>query len=139
MAILADLFVSTLPDASSYPPTGGGNSHARFQSVEFKGLTNLEFGTLWAIVDGEEFDFDKHALLSLSPEGETWLFQFPVAYVQKLASLTPTRIDEASAEWAGTEELQWNPSEAKEVIVELTRLAKLSSSSSKGLILWGSL
>src|SRR5262249_44276733 len=110
-----------------------------FELVQFKGLTNLEFGTLWAIINGEEFDFNKHALESLAPQGNTWLFRFPPAFVQKLAALTPAAINAVSAAWADTEELQWEPSETKEVIVELVRLAKLAASPTKGLFFWGSL
>jgi hypothetical protein len=99
----------------------------------------LEFGTLWAIINDEEFDFDKHALESLAPEENIWLFRFPPVFVQMLAALTPAAVKEVSAAWADTEELQWDPPEAEEVVVELVRLAKLASSPSKGLFLWGSI
>jgi hypothetical protein len=139
MAILTDIFVSSPADAQRYESLEPKRSGGPFELVQFKGLTNLEFGTLWAIINGEDFDFDGHALESLAPQGETWLFRFPAPFVQKLATLTPARIDEVSAAWADTEELQWDPSEAKEVIVELARLSKLASAPSKGMFFWGSL
>ncbi len=139
MAILTDIFVSSPADAQRYQSLQPKRSGSAFELVQFKGLTNLEFGTLWAIINGEEFDFDKHALESLAPQDDTWLFRFPTAFVQKLASLTPAAIEEVSAAWADTEELQWDPSEAQEVVVELVRLAKLASLASKGLFFWGSL
>jgi hypothetical protein len=139
MAILTDIFVSAPADAQRYESLEPKRSGGPFELVQFNGLTNLEFGTLWAIINGEDFDFDKHTLESLTPQEETWLFRFPTPFVEKLAALTPARIAEASAAWGNTEELQWDPSEAQEVIVELVRLAKLASSPSKGLFFWGSL
>jgi hypothetical protein len=139
MAILTDIFVSTLADAQRYESLQPKHTGGPFELVRFNGLTNLEFGMLWAIMNGEVFDFDKHALDSLAPQEETWLFRFPQGYVQKLAALTPASVHEVSAAWADTEELQWEPDEAKEVVIELVRLAKLASSPSKGLFFWGSL
>ncbi len=140
MAILTDIFVSSPEDAPRYESLQrAGRLDGLFEVVQFKGLTNLEFGTLWAIIDGEQFDFDKHAFESLAPQKNTWLLRFPTSFVQKLAALTPTAVDEAAESWAAADELQWEPSEAKEVIVELVRLAKLAASSSKGLFFWGSL
>jgi hypothetical protein len=108
-----------------------------FEVAQFKGLTNLEFGTLWAIIRGEAFDFDKHALESLAPQEETWLFRFPDTYVQELATLTPAQAKKVAVAWASTDELQWEPSEAEEVLNELIRLSKLAGSPSKGLFFWG--
>lgn len=139
MAILTDIFVSTSSDAQRYQSFHPKRSGGPFELVQFKGLTNLEFGSLWAIIDGEEFDFDKHALESLAPQENTWLFRFPPAYVQKLAALTPATIEDVAATWADTEELQWDPSEAQEIVIELVRLAKLASTPGKGLFFWGSL
>jgi hypothetical protein len=139
MAILTDIFVSSPADAQRYESMRPKRSGGPFELVQFKGLTNLEFGTLWAIIEGEKFDFDKHGLESLAPQEETWLFRFPTRYVQELAALTPAAIEDVASTWADTDELQWSASEAKKVIVQLVRLAKLASSPSKGLFFWGSL
>jgi len=139
MSILTEIFVSSPADAQRYESLQPKRSGGPFELVQFKGLTNLEFGTLWAIITGEEFDFDQHALESIAPPKETWLLRFPTSFVQELAALTTARIEEVAAAWADTEELQWDPSEAQEVIVELVRLAKLAISPSKGLFFWGSL
>ena len=103
MAILTDIFVSTQSDAQRYQSLQPKRSGGPFELVQFKGLTNLEFGTLWAIINGEEFDFDKHALESLAPQENTWLFRFPPAFVQKLSALTPAAsMEEVSPAWAET-------------------------------------
>jgi hypothetical protein len=140
MSILTDIFVSAPADARKYEALrAGGRLGSQFEVAEFNRLTNLEFGTLWAIIQGEEFDFDKHALEKMAPAADTWLFGFPAKYVQALAALTEPTIEEVAEAWADTEELQWEPDEAQEVVAEMVRLAKLACATSKGLFFWGSL
>jgi hypothetical protein len=140
MGLLTDIFVATPEDALKYESLAPGElPPGRFEVVNFKGLTDLEFGTLWAILAGEAFDMDRHALEALTPGGETWLFGFPSAFVERLAGLGAADTTSAAAAWAATEELQWDPSETEEVLVELVRLARRSKSTSKGLYFWGSL
>jgi hypothetical protein len=140
MGLLTDIFVATSEDALKYESLAAGElPPGRFEVVNFKGLTNLEFGTLWAILSGESFDLDRHALDALTPAGESWLFGFPSALVELLAGLGASDTTSAAAAWAATEELQWDPSETEEVLVELMRLARRSRSASKGLYFWGSL
>src|SRR5260370_42031967 len=134
MAILTDIFVSSPADAVMYESRQrAGPPGYSFEVVQFKGLTNLEFGTLWAIIEKKDFDFDKHALESLAPQKETWLFRFPMHFVKALTSLSAAAIKKVAESWAMTEELEWNPSEAQEVLVELVRLAKFAESSSMRL------
>lgn len=141
MGILADLLVSAPDDAHLYEqrlrtrdfPPGA------YERAEFKGLTGLEFGTLWAVVTGQEWDLDKHSLEELTNSGETWLLKFPDTWVKGLAALTAPQIAKVAAEWAATEELQWEPMEAEEVVVELVRLAGQATKQGKNLYLWGSL
>ena len=81
MAILSDFFVSTESDAAKYEALrSGGCLLNDYEVIEFKGLTNLELGTLWAIIEGQEFHFEKHALESLGPQGHSWLFRFPSTF-----------------------------------------------------------
>lgn len=141
MGLLADLFVAEPEDALTYEALSGkGKLPAdRFERAEFKGLTNLEFTTLWALMQNEEWDLDKHDLEAIGEPGETWLFRFPDTFVEALASLDSASISRVVPLWANTEELQWEPSEAQEVIEELVRLARLARTTSKRLFLWGSL
>src|SRR5262245_25222867 len=135
MGILADLVVANPSDALKY----NGQRGPLFEVAEYKGLTNLEFGTLWAIIQNVEYDHEKHSLKSLIPESETWLFSFPEQYLSTLAKLTPDEMTRTAKAWSQTEELMWKPSEAYEIIHDAVRLAKLAISQGKGLFLWGSL
>ncbi len=143
MGILTDLFVAEPRDAPSYKAlqSSGKLAAAQFERVEFKGLTDLNFTILWALLEGRDWDVDTHALesVAMGKDGETWLFRFPAPLVAKLAALDKPGIARAAALWAQTEELMCEPAEIEPVVIELVRLARLSSSSTKGLFLWGSL
>jgi hypothetical protein len=58
MNVLTELFVAPVESAKSYDATSG----SKFERVQLGGLTNLEFETLWAIIEGEEWDAEKHQL-----------------------------------------------------------------------------
>jgi hypothetical protein len=96
-----------------------------FDKAEFKGLLDLNFSILWAQLQKEEWDLDRHALeeVWMKENGEEWLFRFPVALVERLAQLESPAVADAAANWARTEELQWPPSEIEPVLLELIRLA----------------
>ena len=135
MSILSDLFVSEPEKAQEYAKFPSD----RLERAQFKGLTDLEFTTLWALIKNEEWDIDEHSLEAVGEPGDTWLFKFPSSFVDALSSLDQAGVSRVSPLWASTEELEWEPSEAQEVIEELVRLANLTKSNSKRLYLWGSL
>lgn len=142
MGILADVFVATTADALRYEEVmlDKGDMSA-FERVESKGFTSLELGTLWAIIDGVEWDVDRHMLTTVkaADEGETWLEQFPDALVASLAALTESSIPKIADAWGKTEELQCSGTELRPIIQDLRRLAQSSRRSGKRMFLWGSL
>jgi len=144
MGILADLFIATLDEARAYEAAQSNRPAliAKYQPAEYKQLTFLEFGTLWAILADEPWDLDKHGLetIYLQDEGESWLYRFPDGLVSLLAGLTDERLEQAVAAWAQTEELEsWSAAELRPVVADLRRLARHSSQTGKGQFLWGSL
>ena len=138
MGILADFFTCAAADAARYPESIGKND-PRFQKVELKGLTELELGTLWAILEGKDFEDARHRLKEMKLEAEEWLYEFPDAYVSLLAGLKGEQIATAGAAWAATEELEWEPSDGQEVLTELAKLAGAARAKKQGLYFWGSL
>ncbi len=135
MGILTELFVGTDEEARSYD----GDSAAGFQSVQLGGLTNLEFETLWAILEGKEWSPDSHALEEVRPSGETWTFKFPAAFVELLRRLDSEGVAAAAKRWAATEELACAPADVEHVIVALVSIAGSIGDGSRSLFLWGSL
>jgi hypothetical protein len=144
MGLLCDLFVSTDSEARSYEAVAKGERAIlieKYAPTEFKGLTSLEFGTLWAILLGEEWDVDRHMLIDVAfGEGnESWLHQFQSEYVALLTKLDETTIDRVSDLWGRTEALSCASSDVRPVIEALARLSRQAVGESKGLYMWGSL
>jgi hypothetical protein len=140
MGILSDIFVSTPADAAKYDELMESERiDSRFEVASYKNLTTLEFGTLWAILTGQTFDMDKHNLDPLADEEESWLHRFPEPYVKLLAGLTSVQIKTASVAWAATEELEADPADMEEIIVDIAKLARHAMLPGKGLYLWNCL
>lgn len=143
MGILCDLFVSTREEALEYESATADNEArlARYAPVEWKGLTSLEFGTLWALLDGQDWDVEKHMLIdvAIGEEGETWLHQFPDDYLALLKDLDAPRLARAAEAWSQTEEISWPVAELVPVIESMVQLAKDATSRKLGLFMWGSL
>jgi hypothetical protein len=147
MGILADLFVATPPEAAVYEETllrDIAAAEEQYNPAHFRGLTDLNFSILWAILSEEEWDLKKHALrtVKLEDPGETWLFQFPQPLCEKLATLSDDEVLEVSRAWAATEELtldRWTIDDVVPVVERLRDLSKRAVSSEDALFLWGSI
>ena len=109
---------------------------AGFERIQLGGLTNLEFETLWAIVDHEEWDAERHALEQISSTDASWTFQFPAAYVAKLQSLDADKIRKAATSWSATEEIGASPDDVLPVIESLMTLAQSASAQNRTLFMW---
>jgi hypothetical protein len=141
MGLLADLVVSTEETAIQYGESmsTGVKPTGIIASAEYKGLTNLEFETLWAILLREDWDVDKHVLTSVISEGETWLFRFPDQMLSLLANLSVDSFQEIAEQWAETDELSCSAVDVLPIIQDLKRLSTHALSNRCGLFLWGSI
>ena len=135
MGILTELFVATDEEARSYD----GDSADSFQSVQLGGLTNLEFETLWAILEGKEWSPDSHGLEEVRFTDDMWTFKFPAAYVELLRKLDTKGVTAAAERWAATEEISCAPAEVEHVIVALVAIAGTIGDDNRSLFLWVSL
>lgn len=147
MGILADLFVATPPEAAVYEETllrSSAAAEEQYDPAHFRGLTDLNFSILWAMLAEEEWDLRRHALTTITVEepGETWLFQFPQPFCEKLAALSDEEVRNVSQAWAATEELaldRWTVDDVLPVVERLRELSKRAINSDDALFLWGSL
>jgi hypothetical protein len=144
LGILADLLVASTADALLYNESAETRESPppdRFERVEYKHFTGLEFGTLWAIMDGVEWDVDRHMLRDVThgEEGESWLEEFPAELVTTLAALDDSRIAGLAEVWGKTDELKWLGGNFDEVVANLVRLARMAVREGKGMFLWGAL
>jgi len=146
MGILADLFVATPPEAAVYEETllrDIAAAEEQYDPAHFRGLTDLNFSILWAMLLEEKWDLNKHALTTIRLEepGETWLFQFPQSFCEKLAGLSDEEVRSVSEAWAASEELtldRWTVDDVLPVVERSRELSKRSINSDDALFLWGS-
>jgi hypothetical protein len=135
MGLLTDLFIDDEQGAKNYDAESAG----RVEGAQLGGLTALEFETLGAILEGEDWDPEKHALPEIGGGEESWIHQFPAAYVNKLQQLDSSGITSAATAWAATEEISATPEEMSPVIEQLVALARSARKQGKGLFVWTSL
>ena len=145
MGLIADFFVASGDDALAYEASYISNRAAhteKYEPAEFRNLTGVEIGILWAHLVGEKWSVDKHMLTEIrfGDGGETWLLQVPNDLVQLLASLKDDDLAPLAEWWATTEEFQLRGADdVDELLSALHALAKKAKSSGEGLFLWGSL
>lgn len=137
MSVLAHLYVSTPDKALEYDESQEAPENER---AELKGLTYIEFSTLWAIIEGKDWEedhMDSFEILLEKDHGERMIFRCPDAFVTLAAGMDDAAVTEAAEEWAETDELEdWEPEDLTEVIEELRRVANVSKTSKRGLYLW---
>jgi hypothetical protein len=146
VGMLADFFVATPAEALRYAnrmeePDDGESIRRLLEPLEYKGVTGLELGTLWAILDGVEWDVDKHMPEEtfLGSDGESWLNRFPSDLTSLLAEASPDQLNKACDTWASTEEISCDPVALLPVLGELQGLAKRAVREDKSVYLWGCL
>lgn len=142
MGILADFFVSSPEQALQYAssPETHATLKSALQRFEASHLTSLEMGTLWAILDGTEYDPKVHVLEDIhwGEDSESWLHRFPDSFVFLLAGLDERSKAATGDAWAQTEELQCSPGDVLPVLAALHALAtRQRQSHGKSLYLWG--
>jgi hypothetical protein len=110
VGILADLFVATRDDALRYEEAQDSPEFEpeRYEIAQYGGVTSLEFGTLWAILEGAPWNVERHMLTNLAhgEGGETWLDEFPAEYVALLAASDEASLVSAADAWGNIDELQ---------------------------------
>ncbi len=129
MAVIADIFVAEPADAMGYVRADLAQDRAAtaaFTPKSFKGLTDLDFSILWAILEATDYDIDLHEMDSVPlaglPDG-SMMYRFPDRYVALLAAMDAKTQTRAAAEWADTEELDCHPSDLHPVLRDLQQLA----------------
>jgi hypothetical protein len=146
VGIIADFFVATPAEAERYATCfedddGGGGIRELLMAREWKGITDLSVGTLWAILAGVDWDVNKHMLEEalIGEEGEFWLFRFPDELTSLLAGASAELLASATGAWAKTDEMGWDPQELQPVVEDLHGLAKRAIAEQKAVYLWGCL
>lgn len=138
MGLIADFIVTTESDALKYAASGGAKDD--IERCQYKNYTSLSIGELWAVLDDEIFDIDRHDLeeVSIAGDGESWLYRFPDKLSEKIAQIDSDRVEIISAKWADSEEVPGDGPDNEPVLHDLIRLCN-SAKPGRNLFLWGSL
>lgn len=144
--MLSDFFVADAADALRYAQRHeeadeGEEIERRLNPAQYKNVTGLELGTLWAILEGAEWNVKKHMpdTISEGEEGESWLHRFPVELTRLLANLDEAGLCRAAEDWAETEEMDCDPEELAPLLADLQSLARLAEAPGTSVYLWGCL
>ncbi len=144
MGILADIFIATPVDAVAYESLTANRPALieQYRPAEYRNLTGLEFGSLWAILLDEPWEYERHKLkdVRLGKNGETWLLLFPAELVGLLIKIDEDDLAAIADRWSRTEELAMRRGgDEEELLRDLRRVAAESDKSGEGMYLWGSL
>jgi hypothetical protein len=136
MGIIADFIIASENEALHYGKTQSGIPVD--DRLEMKSITMVELSTLLAILKGEEWHdglLDLFPMLEDPADPELCVTRVPD---ELLGRLTASEHDweQVAKKWAATEEMQWNPEDARTVIEELTHLALRAERLRKPIHLW---
>jgi hypothetical protein len=118
------LYVSTDADAPFYDTTQSLSDSDRAEGAS---LTTLELSTLWAILEGREWDvkmMDEFQCVLEEDDGERSIYRLPAALVSKLTLCDTDTLTRATAQWAQTDEIACDPSDIQPLMETLIRLAR---------------
>ncbi len=147
MSIIADIFVASASEALGYAQADLAQDRATtaaWPHKSFKGLTDLEFSLLWAILDGVDPDspeyedgaYDLEHVPTPGLEEDTQLCRLPPAFATYLVAMDTAAQGNAAAIWAETEELDCQPADLLPVIRDLQALAQTAQNAGKDLYFW---
>jgi hypothetical protein len=142
VSVLSDFFVATPEEAPQdeslvlTKDTLLGN----FECVSANGLTGLDIGLLWAALEGQEWDADRHELEPVEGEAvsDASLERFPDTLVLALRTLPDERVPAVAQRWGEAEELASSGDVLRFMVLSLRRLAILAMKEQKSLYLWNS-
>lgn len=138
MGILADFVVLPAADAPRYRH---GLNVPRENVGIWKGITNLELSTLWAILRSEPWAdaaIDAFVDVSEADSDDEWCFRFPRDFVERLAALRGAPFESALKAWCATDEIGTDHVEGmRELFADLVRLAQKANDTGRSLFLWG--
>ncbi len=133
MGVIADFIIASEPEALEYSRSQTGIPASDL--LEAKGITCVELSTLLALLDGKEW---QEGLLDLFPPVGGEPSGLTRVADQLLGRLTDFDydLDQVAADWAATEEMQWEAEEARTLVDELAQHAMRARSAGKPVYLW---
>ena len=110
-------------------------AHA-WPTLKAKNLTSLEVAILWAVLDRAHQPielFERFDLLVASEAAQ--ISRVPGEFLKVVADLDDARLESASREWAASEELLWDPADARSFLDEFRTFANEAVSNDRSILL----
>ena len=139
MSLLADFFLSP-DDADAVRYEEEPASFA--DRLQLKSLTELELSTLWAILQGVEWDesmLDHFASVFEQQAKDSTIQRLPDALLTDLIALSPADTPAVASKWAATDELACKAEDVLPVIQDLRALASKASGTQQHVYFWNCL
>jgi len=142
MAVLSDLLVA--PEQQTNAVLISQRPAKQWTAAEWKGLSEINFEQLWAILDKRPYDLSRlkqFKTLTKSADGP-WVIVFPHQLTRQIAGLPKEALASISKAWAASEEFRLDKLPEPDVFILLSdvhRLAVLAVKEKKALMLWVSL
>jgi len=133
MGVIADFIIANEPEGLEYSRSQTGIPSSDL--LEAKNITCVELSTLLALLDGTEW---QDSLLDLFPAVGADSSGLTRVADQLLGRLTDFDydLDQVTADWAATEEMQWEVEEARGLIDDLAQHAVRARNACKAVYLW---
>jgi hypothetical protein len=103
--------------------------------LESKGITCVELSTLLGILDGKEWQDEFLDLFPPVGDGSSGLTRVADQLLSRLTDFDYDA-DKVAADWAGTEEMQWEAEDARSLLGDLAQHAVRAKQVGKPVYLW---
>ena len=135
MGLLADIYLAkTDAEAVKYDAAPGGFT----DSLQYKGITELQLSTLWASVLGVKWELKLMKPFFHTNGGERLICRLPAAMLNDLVKLTSKHVSGAADKWAATSEMRCKPSDALTIVEGLAVGARKAIETEQNVYLWNS-
>jgi len=138
MGLLADIYLaSSDEEASKYD----SSPDAFVDRLQYKGFTELQLSTLWAIILGVNWQaksLRQFIDVFHTDNGERLICRLPAAMLNDLTNSTPEQISSAARSWAATSEMRCGPADSRSIIEGLIVFARRAKETNRSVYLWNS-
>ena len=104
---------------------------------ECGGVDVLKLSTLWAIIDGRDWDpAIIRAFGQIKSTNSEWTYSIPADLTQKIASVEGVELERVTKAWSATDEMACSPGDAMALLSDIARVARRALETQRQLFLY---